>query len=313
MIGIFKRLNRVISFSTWGFFMVLTLLVGCKKKERLTASTFNFTISPPAATLLQSESVTLKGHGGSAAGPVDVNPTWSLSGPGTLNTDIGPTVIMQPTGLGDVIVSATADGITATSRFAIVTVKPSSATVTSNTFNIYDDFGLPTGNDVSSDIFKACASQVEIEESSIGYAPEGIKYQHTAGATVGDFWGVTLDKPTVSGLPCGVVAPTAGKTKDLSAFSSGALHFALRLSRSLGISESLNIALTDSSKTVTFTLVSGVDGFNRLDLGWQEISLSLSTRFPGIDYAHVKVPFSIAVQSVSQLLDFDVDAVRWEK
>ncbi len=294
---LFNRLNKIWPCAFVAGMIATTLMLpGCKKKERLTASTFSFSITPPASTVLKTESITLMAKGSSASGSVDVNPTWSVSPTtlGSLNTTIGRSVVFQPTGLGDVVVTGVYDGIAATSQIAIVTYKP-----TANTFDIYNDNGLPAGSDVDSDIFTS--GGLSLTELSSGYTPEGSKYEHTTNAITNNFWGVTVDKLNT------------GKRKDLSGFSSGALKFSLRLARSLSVTESIRIDIVDSAQTVSYTLSSGSDNYNRLSTDWQEISLSLPARFATLDSAHVKVPFVIVPTALGAPLTFDVDAVRWER
>lgn len=295
MQSLFKRLNK-----NWAFTLVLgaiafLIFFGCKKKDRLSSSTFKFSVSPPASTILKTESITLTAQGVSSTGPVEVNPTWEVSSDllGNLSSPIGPTVVFQPSALGDVVVTATFDGISAASRLAIVTYKP-----TSNTFDVYNDAGLPSEAGTNSDIFDPGSLLTEL---SSGYTTEGIKYMRATGATSGGFWGVTLDKASV------------GLSKNLSSFASGSLKFSLRLTRALSVGEVIRIDVSDTSSTKQFTLVSQQDGYVRTSTEWQEISLPLSSRFSGLDLAHVKVPFAIVTSTLFQPLTFDCDAVRWEK
>jgi hypothetical protein len=304
-----KRLNKRRIYQ-WemaralGFLVIIVGLVGllvcigCKKKERLTSSTFSFQISPPAASVLKTSSgITLTAKARSTDGSMDVNPTWSVSPEtvGTLSSSIGSVVTFQPVGLGDAIVTATFEGASATAQLAVVTYQP-----TSNTFDVYNDNGLPSGSDVASDIFTSGGSF--LSELSSGYTPEGTKYQRASGVSTGNFWGVTLDKNS------------AGKSKDLSAFSAGSLKFALRLvNRTLANTESIRLDVTDASNTTkSFTLASGSNGYNRLSTDWQEISIPLSN-YAGADFAHIKVPFAVVVLGLSSSLTFDIDAIRWEK
>ncbi len=271
------------------------ILFCCHKKDRLSSSTFNFTVTPASSQVLKTDSVTLVAQGDSPNGTVDVSPTWTVSpeSRGTLNTSVGKTVVFQPAELGDVVISATYDGVVATSQIAIVTYVPSG-----NTFDVYNDAGLPSGSGINSEIF---TSRSFLAEQSSGYTPEGLKYQRASETSTNDFWGVTVDKANV------------GLRKNLSAFSSGSLKFALRLNRVMDIGESLQIDLTGPGAAVSKTLVSGSDGFNRLNTDWQEISLSIPTYFPGLDTSQMKNLFAIKTTGANTPLTYDVDAIRWEK
>lgn len=279
--------------------LVLVLLfspmTACKKKERLSVSTFNFSITPPAATVVKNNSLTLTASGNSSVGPVEVSPTWTVSDEsvGTLNTSIGHVVTFQANGLGDVTISALSDGIVAISQLAVVTYQPSA-----NTFDVYNDDGLPSEAGITADIF---TNANFLSELSSGYTPEGINYQRASNASTGNTWGVTLDDNSL------------GQSKDLSTFASGTLRFALRLARALESSEQIIVELTDAANVVnSFTLASGSNGYNRLGTGWQEISIPI-TSFSTINKSQVKVPFAARVNALGTSLTYDMDAVRWEK
>jgi hypothetical protein len=99
---LFKR-NR---FSL-GVILVLCIMAGCKKKDRLSSSTFTLSIVPPAATLVKGQPLTLTARGRSSGTSVAVNPDWViLSGApsNALNTSVGTSVILTPPSLGDVVV-----------------------------------------------------------------------------------------------------------------------------------------------------------------------------------------------------------------
>lgn len=291
MSSLFKRLNKMPGLGLAIVFIPLFLSCGCKKKERLSTSTFNFSISPPAATVLKTGSITLTAHGSSAAGPVDVNPTWEVSSAliGSLNTSLGTTVVFQPSALGDVTITATYDGLAATSQLAIVTYIPSAST-----FNVYNDNGLPSGSGINSDIFDASSLLTEL---SSGYTPDGSKYMRAANASTGNFWGVTLDKLST------------GNNADLHAYSS--LKFSLRFPSPLASGENFRLDITDLSVTRSYTMVRGVD-YSGSSVDWQEISLPLSNWPSGLDFTHIKVPFSIMAVSIASTIAFDCDAIRWE-
>lgn len=267
-----------------GLLVSFFLVVGCHKKDRLTASTFRFSITPPAATVLQTATLTLVAKGTSPGGPVDVNPTWSIS-PSTptnmLTPTIGPSVTFQPSGLGDYVITAVYDGMVATSQIAVVSYIPSPAT-----YSVYSDNGLPQ----NSSLFTGGGISIDATMST-GYTPEGIHYARSSNTTSSQFWGISL-------------SPVA----DLSAYSF--LKFDLRLGRTMGSSEILNIRIQDHSTTFSHPLVDGSDGFSRLNTQWQEISIPIAS-FGGVDKHQIVAPFILLVQTVTSPLTFDIDAIRW--
>ncbi len=281
-----KRLLPSAQALLLGFLMIFLLMSGCHKKDRLTASTFRFAITPPAAAVLVTDSLNLVASGSSPGGAVDVNPTWTISPStpsNTLSPTIGTLVTFQPPGLGDFIVTATYDGMIATSQIAVVSYIPSPAT-----FSVYSDNGLPP----NSTLFTGGGIAIDAGVSS-GYTPEGVRYARSSNTSTGQFWGVVLNSGSV----------------DLSAYSS--LKFDLRLGRTLDAGETLIIRVQDLSSTFSHPLVSGNDGYNRLDVEWQEISIPVSSGFSGLDSHHVKAPFIVVIQPVFSPLTFDVDAIRW--
>ena len=274
--------------------LALTAGVGCKKKDRLTASTFQFSITPPAATVVKGHSLILTAR---SSNGVDLNPNWSLSSAtlGTLNTSLGPQVILQTQGLGDLTVTAADRDLITTAQIAIVTHNPTSTP--STLFDVYNDNGLPDGN---SDIFKSIVPPFAIATSNAGYAAEGLTYLRATSASTGDFWLVTLDKNST------------GIERNLSSFSAGSLKFALRLGRVMSGTESIRIDIQDNATTRSFFLISGSNGFSRFSVDWQEISIPISG-FGGVNLARIKVPFAIVTALLSSTLTFDVDAVRWDR
>ena len=277
----------------WVCCVAFLLTCGCKKKERLSASTFRLTVTPPASQVLKTSSLTLTARGNNRGVSVDVNPTWTVSPPtvGTVTPEVGDTVVFQPATLGDVVITATNGDSIATSQVAVVTYIPIPAA-----FGVYSDNGLPLGVGVDSDIFVGGLTLSEM--STGGYTPEGIKFMRASNAASGNFWLVTIDKMNV------------GNNKDLSSYSN--LKFALRLGRVVAPSptEVLAIRIQSTSCTQTYQLVSGSDGFNRTNTDWQEISIPISN-FSGLNSAHVNVPFNFVILTAASSLTFDVDAVRW--
>lgn len=270
----------------------------CKKKDRLSASTYGFEVIPRAATVVKGQTQVFTARGVSPNGSAfDANPVWSVSpaSVGDLNTSLGPTVTFTANALGDVTISAIFDGTMTQSKVAVVTYKPNS-----NTYDVYNDNGLPTGIG-QSDIFTSVG--LDLDEISSGYTPERIKYQRATSAPDDAFWGVTLDKR---------MAPTY--FEDLSSFSGGALHFTIRLNRVVNDTpvEVINIDVRDTGAAASVALTPAV-GFARTSLDWQEISIPLSNFFSGINETQVRVPFAIVLFTLTSPLTFDVDAVRWEK
>lgn len=288
-----KKLSRFIEKAPLFFFLgLISFSMGCKKKDRLSASTFSFSVVPPATSLVKGSSLTLVARGQSNGQTVDTNPDWSLSGAAvtSLNTSVGPSVIFTPTTLGDVVVTATYDGMVATSKIAVVTYKPSTSTVESNTYNVYNDHGIPTGAALI-----VGPPTLDIVERSSGYTPDGNLYQRVTNGAVNSFWGVSL-------------APT---TADLSAFNSGKLRFALRLPSGLN-SSSIQIEITDRTGVAfPYVLVDGVYGFDANSTDWQEIAIDRSAFALTLDMQRVRVPFAVVVKT--QALTYDIDAVRWTK
>lgn len=289
-----NRLNKLL-------FCALVLgLSACNKKSRLTSSTYDFSITPPAAMVLKNQTLTLTAKGSSAHGSIDVAPTWSVSptSPSTLDIDFGPTVQFQSSALGDYIVTANFDGRETTTRIAVVAFLPSA-----NTFDVYDD-DLPVEAGLDVDIFASVAPDpvMDLSELDAGYTPEGLQYQRATNAPDDSFWGVTLDKNSLS------------LSRDMSAFNGGYLKFAIRLHRVVAAlpTEEIQIHLGDAVPvTVIFTLTSGANGFSRLSTDWQEVSIPIAS-FAGLNTSLVRVPFAIVMETLTSNLTFDIDAVRWD-
>lgn len=274
-------------------------LVSCHKRKRLTESDFDFRISPPASTLVKGSTVTLTAVAGSA----EVNPTWSVSGVGTLSSDIGRQVDFSSDKLGDTTVTAIYDGVATNAQIAVVAFIP---TVTSSFFNVYTDAGLPSGTGILSDIDAFGGSgPPTLAELSTGYTPEGIRYQQTV-SPVDTFtgWAVTLDKNST------------GLHEDLSAFSSGRLRFSIRLHRVLTINEEVQVGIDDTLGAP------GADGHVALvansymsgqSTDWQDVSVPISALQPSQNLTLIKLPFSIVLLNTAAPITFDIDAVRWEK
>lgn len=306
----YQRFSRLFCYGVAAILFVL--FIGCKKKERLSASTFAFAITPPAATVLYTSSITLTAHGVSAAGAVETSPTWTISPAtaGVLNTDIGNQVIFDPGDsldnfLGDVIVTAVHNGIMAQSRLAVINYIPD--TTDPDLYELYTDNGLPMESGLSVDIFinpSGGAGMVEIEELSTGYTPEGITYQRMSNAETGQSWGITYG---------------GGQSKDLSGFSGGALVFSVQLSRALVGGEVITIQIEAplATKASVASSSGDWDGFSAASSSWQEVTIPIADfSTGGFDLTQVKSPFIILMTNISGVqsaLSIDVDAVRWEK
>lgn len=275
-------------------------MAGCKHKDRLTSNYFNFTITPPAATVLNGAAVTLTANTGGSA---DIQPTWEVTPTtaGSFNPAVGRQVIFTPAVLGDAVIVATLDGVQARSQLAVVAYI--STTTIPNLFDVYTDQGLPThfgSAQFGPDIF---VGGLTLSELSTGYTTEGIKYLHAVGFT-NDFWGVALD------------THRAGAKANLASFSFGTLKFSIRLARNMGISEDLRIAIDDTIGLPGQdggVLLSTIGSFSKLSTDWQEVSIPIASFSPTQDLSQIKVPFAIALQNMGSSLTFDVDAVRWEK
>lgn len=292
-----KRLNK-IGFLSLALGFSLVLLISCDKRNRLTSSNYNFSISPAATSVLRGQSVTLTAQGVTQNGSIDVNPEWSVTqGTGTLNTSIGRTVVFTSQSLGDVIISATFDGQTATSQIAVVTFQSST-----RTFNVYSDAGLPTGLGLTSDIFTSTTppANISLAESNSGYTPEGLEYQRATNAPVNSFWGVTVNATNSPGV-----------STDLSAYSAGFLKFSIRLGRTI-VGENVQIDVVDATPTTrSIDLNFATHGFSKTTTDWQEISIP-ATAFAGLNFTTVTVPFAVVLDGISTPLTFDIDAVRWD-
>lgn len=281
------------------FAVVLMGLSGCNKKDRLTTSTFRFGITPPAASVIRTNTLTLSAYGSSEAGTISVSPTWAVSPTtiGTINNSIGTSVVFTPVSLGTAVVTATFEGTEARAEINVVTYIPGSSV-----YNVYNDDGLPSNVPPSTvDIF--VDPGVSLAEVAIGYTPEGVNYQRATGMSTGEFWGVTFDDANV------------GASRDLSDYD-GTLKFSLRLvSRtlaSIGGGDHLRVELqTNGSAATPVSLTSGSYGFNRLSQDWQEIAIPI-TDFVGLDTTQIENPFAITAVTLNSSLDFDIDAIRWE-
>lgn len=277
-------------FLFWGaLFFPLLLLPACKKRDRLTVSTYNLVVTPPAAEIVKGQTLSFAAQGVSADDPRDVSPTWAVSDASiaSINTQVGSAITLTGVTLGDVVLTATHDGVTTSVPVAIVTYKPNA-----NTFDVYTDV-LPSGNDVSSDIFGTPAEQLDV-----GYTPQGNKYIRAASAPNNSFWGITLDKEGT------------GKRKDLSSFSNGSLKFALRLGRILAANERFRVDITNSAGMTTSVLLDTQHGLMRTTVNWQEISIPLSEF--SLSSFLIRVPFAVSPQTQSSIT-YDVDGVHWLK
>ena len=286
-----------------GALAALAALPACHRKNRLTNNYFTFSITPPAATVVKNSPLTLTAN----TGGVDVNPTWEITpqSAGSLVPAVGRTVVFTPTALGDVQIFATVDGTQAKSQIAVVTYIPptavSSTAPTTNVYSVYSDQGIPVSSLLGTDIF--ASTGLDLQELSTGYTPEGIKYERTTGATNGAFWGVAYD------------IKKSGARVDLSAYSAGTLKFSLRLGRTMGPTEKIEIHIDDDGTGGSPGKVDNIatDFMNELSTDWQEISIPISSFAPAQTLSTIDVPFAIVVVNVSSPLTFDVDAVRWEK
>jgi hypothetical protein len=276
-------------------------LSACHKRKRLTESDFDFRISPPASTLVKGSTVTLTAVAGSA----EVNPTWSVSGVGTLSSDIGRQVDFSSDQLGDTTITAIYDGVATNAQIAVVSYNPTA--LNPNRFDIYDEgfFQYETsltdaGNGFLVDNGPKPESNISPQTS--GYTPQGVTYFRLHDANVGSgfaFWFVNV----------------AG-TKDLSAFALGSVKFDIRVQPALGPTANIRMEVSDGTNQRGVTL-DGTMGFSRLSTDWQEITipvLSLSSQMP-FNLATIKGAFVLVLNSVpaSTTFDVDVDAIRWEK
>ncbi len=287
MKSLFKRLNENGRVGLIvGFAVITTLLPACKKKEKLTNSTYNFSISPAASAVAKGETLTLR-----ARGAGELNPTWSVSAStlGTVSPEVGPVVVFTPNAttsvLGDLVITAIFDGQMATSQIAVVTYKPNS-----NTFDVYTD-QLPSGVSATINL----TGGITLTEPISGYTPQGTKFLRMNGMDVGQNLQVIMSAQNLSDFAAG-----------------GTLKFAMRLGQAIpGVAETFQIDLIGGG-TQSYDLIRNTD-FSPSNLDWQEISISLPANFGGLDYSQVTSPFTIIGQGLSGPIQLDIDAVRWEK
>jgi len=292
-------------------FLFLLALGACEKKDRLTASTFQFSIVPPAKAVVfdplkpQDQQATQTFR---IATSIGGTPTWTVehSTVGTLNTTVGPVVVFTPAAFGDTHILATLGGVTTIAQVTAVSSYSPGVTVV---FDIYSDKGIPKGTGIDSDLYvspdnKNIFTVVE-DKSGTEWTPEGVNYQRTTiiASNLSSAWGVDLD------------FHNHGFRVNKSSFAGKSLKFYLRLHRALNGGESITIKLESQPGDVKspLPLVSGFYGYDSSNTTWQEISIPLSD-FGGFDLSSVKVPFAIVLNNSTNPLPliFDVDGVRWE-
>jgi len=291
-----NRFNKIFIILVAGMF-----LFGCKKKDRLTASTFTFGVTPPAAAVLTGGTVTLTAV---TNNPADVTWTVSPSTAGSLNTSAGPSVVFTGASeVGNAVVFATLGDTVARVDIGVVSYIPSPNS--STVFDVYTDNGLPPppfDSDIDTNM------STNLRELSDSDAPEGFKYLHALNASTLNFWDVTLDD--------------GGNTlhKDLTGFTS--LKFFIRLDEPLTVAsgEHLKVQVRDNNNRLAESLSNSGDwqGFDPLLVGgWQQVTIN-RTDFNNVtlatNYTIIEVPFIITPGNLSVLntLTFDIDAVRWQ-
>ncbi len=285
---------------------------GCHKKNRFEANTYNFTIDPPAVTVVKGATQVFTAHATSKAGEIDVSPTWTVSPSNMtlptgevvntvsfLTSSIGTSVRLTPLALGDIVLTASANGMQTTASAAVVTYQP----IATN-FDVYMD-ALPTGSGILADIYVTPGTSY-LSQMASGYTPQGVNYQHVEAGPIGYFWGVTLDKNN------------AGFKVDLSSMTGGSLKFSIRLGRAINPGEFIRVTVEDTlgaKGLATSSVVGKWAGFDpTLTNVWQEVTIQLSGFIPGINKTRVKVPFGMSFDgNISGPLTLDVDAVRWQK
>lgn len=289
-------MRRAVVFS-----MALSLLAltACHKRKRLTQDDFDFHVSPPASTVVKGSTVTLTAQSASA----DVNPTWSISGVGTLSSNLGRQVDFSSDQLGDSTVTAIFDGVATTAQIAVVSYAPSP-----NVLEVYSDSLFPSMPNLvgPNPIFDGSTFGLgSSAESSTGYTPQGTKYFHvqitsTAPGT-NMYWGIVI-----TGNPTSV---------DVSAYNS--LAFDLRINHAGGLGNvpaNVLVEIQDKNAVKKGVTLDATHGLNRLSEDWQEIRIS-RTEFSaqGVDTTLLTDPFIITLQSFPGPASFDLDAIRWEK
>jgi len=288
--------NTLLKLSALGALTVMLVITGCERRKRLTGNDVAFRISPPAATAVKGSTVTLS----VVAGSGEINPTWAVSGPGTLSPAVGRTVEFTSDQLGDAVVTATYDGAAASAQIAVVAYNPSA--ISSDRFDVYNEgfFEYEPALTGTGFLVFVGPDDETIAAQTTGYTPQGITYFRMTAINSGSnfaFWGVS-----VSG------------TKDLTAFATGNLKLAVRVAPQLGAGPNVRVEINDGSITRGVDLVNF--GFSPLGADWQEITIPVGAfTGQGIALATIKNPFAIALQFIPAAATFtvDVDAVRWEK
>src|SRR5437016_5598522 len=100
-----KRLN-IKDLLMLGLMMTAMGVSACRKRDRLSASTYTLEVIPPAAAVVLNSTQAFTARGVSGGGTIEASPVWTISpaGIGTLNTSLGPTVIFTAQKFGDVTI-----------------------------------------------------------------------------------------------------------------------------------------------------------------------------------------------------------------
>ncbi len=291
----------LLSLSLLAGLSVMGAVTGCRHKKRLTSNEFDFRISPPTSTVIRTSTVTLRVLSGTS----DVNPTWEVSGVGSLSTNIGREVDFSSTQLGDSTVIATYDGTQARAQIAVVT-----STANSTSLEVYSDSLFPNNTNLvgANPIFDGGTFNIgSSSELNTGYTPQGLKYFRIVSTVAGSnmYWGIVL-----TGSPTNV---------NVQAYTS--LNFALRINHTGGLGPppvNVVIELEDQAAVKRGITLTSTHGLNRLSEDWQEIRILRSDfeavgPMPFVNTAALHVPFIITLQNCPANTTFDVDAIRWEK
>ena len=273
-------------------FLFLPLLVlGCKKKDRLSSNTYSLSVVPPATTAVINVPKTFTVEGRAPGGNVVTDPEWTIfpsSGATVITPTLplfGPSITLNFSAVGFYVLTATFEDKTASTQVRILASTPSTI---SNSGNIFNDQGIPTGAQVF-------AGGLSLSEPT-GGAAEGNKFMRASGVT-SSFWMVDLQ----TGLA------------DLDSFPGGTIKFFIRLDRPLALGETLRLEMQRPNNGPKQGVVSGIlwNGFSGSNTGWQEVSIDLSNFFLG--QGTIQAPFIFVTSVGAPVMTIDIDFVRWEK
>ncbi|MCX7940894.1 MAG: hypothetical protein N2555_03890 [Endomicrobia bacterium] len=281
------------------------LIFSCSKKEKLQANTLQLYVSPSYVQLQPGGSIELTCRGKSAkSDDVDINPEWKVNPEtlGTVKPTRGKKVNFQAgnqTGSGKIKVQ---EGDVYTEVNFVIQYgevqngqsQPGIIFYSDNGLN--NQFGIP-------DIFIWSASGITpSEENNSNNSVDAAKFQRFSSSSGWFGGGIVLNKVGTQPFPV-----------DLSPYYTGkSLKFYLRINRGLTSAETIKVEIEHTQiGTKAKEYLSNSYGFNEASTSWQEITIPLS-KFSGVDYTKILLPFEITVENNTAPLTLDWDYVRWE-